>query len=153
MEMLLERSVVNADIADRDGRTPLSLATAPMYDSWRSEEAWKKVIRMLLERNDVNPDSADKCGRTPLSWAARYGQGEIVRMLLERTDVNPDTADKSGRTPLSWAAENGNEEIVRMLLERNDVNPTLRMRAAERHFYGLLGWGLDGVPRKGVRGL
>jgi len=116
VRILLGRSDVNSDRADKCGRTPLS---------WAAGLGRGETVRMLLERHDVNPDSPDKRGRTPLSWAAEYGREESVRMLLERDDVNPHSVDKSGRTPLSSAAKNGHEKIVAMLAQRNDTPPDL----------------------------
>jgi len=113
VRILLGRSDVNPDRADKHDRTPLS---------WAAEYGYEESVQMLLERNDVNPNSADKCGRTPLLWAAKNWHWKIVRMLLERNDVHPDCVDERGRTPLSWAAEYGREEIARMLLERDNVN-------------------------------
>ena len=115
-EILLKRSDVNLNIADEDGRTPLSLAAGG--------GCWE-IVEMLLKRSDVNLDMADKSGRTPLSWAVVNKQEEIVHMLLERNDVNPNTADEDGRTPLSLAAGSGYGGTVEMLLEQNDVNPDL----------------------------
>jgi len=113
-KILLERNDVNPDIADKNGRTPLS---------WAASYGNAKFVKMLLERNDVNPDTPDRRGQTPFSWAAKYGHKEVVGILLERNKINPDMADESGRTPLSWAVTGEREGIVQMLLERSDVNP------------------------------
>ena len=150
VKILLEQEGVSPNIADNEGRTPLSLASefglggivkillerndidpdipdekGQTPFSWAAMYGYAQVVEMLVERNDVNPDVVDKGGRTPLSWAAGYREAETVGILLKRNDVNPDRADEKGRTPLSWAAGYGNEEIVRLLLERNDVNPNV----------------------------
>jgi len=114
MEILLEQNDVNPDIADQNGRTPLS---------WAASHGNAKVVKMLLERNDVNPDTPDRRSRTPILWAVIYGHEEVVEILLERNGINPDVADESGRTPLSRAATGEQEGIVEMLLGRGDVNP------------------------------
>jgi len=112
-EILLERNDVNPDIADKNGRTPLS---------WAASHGNVVFVKMLLERNGVNPDMPDRRGRTPILWAAIYGYTEVVKILLEHR-IDPDVADESGRTPLSWAVTGEQVGIVEMLLERNDVNP------------------------------
>jgi ankyrin repeat protein len=49
------------DIADGDGRTPLSHA---------AEEGYDEVAGLILAQDDVDADSRDEKGRTPL---APYG--------------------------------------------------------------------------------
>jgi len=113
-ELLLERSDVNPDRADKSGRTPLS---------WAASYGREEMVKMLLERNDVSPDRPDYMGWTPFWWAVKYGNTEVAETLLDRDDVNPDAADARGLTPLSWASSEGHEEIVKMLLKWKDVNP------------------------------
>jgi len=113
VEILLEQNDVNPDIADKNGRTPLS---------WAASYGNANIVKMLLERNDVNPDTPDRRSRTPILWAIIYGHGEVVEILLERNGINPDVADESGRTPLSWAATRKWGGIAEMLLGRGDVN-------------------------------
>jgi len=112
--LLLERSDVNPDRADKTGRTPLS---------WAASYGREEVVEMLLERSDVNPGAPDRSGQTPFLWAVTCGNIEVAETLLERDDVRPDAADNTGRTPLSWASSEGHEEIVKMLLKWKDVNP------------------------------
>jgi len=77
--MLLERNDDDPDLADEDGRTPLSFA---------AEIGHVEVVGILLGQNNVNPNTGDKRSRTPLWWAARYGRTGVVRMLLERNHLN-----------------------------------------------------------------
>ena len=114
--ILLERSDINLNTADKSGRTPFS---------WAAGSRCSRIVGALLEQNDINYGSADKSGRTPFSWAAESGCEEIVRMLLGQNDVNPNTPDMSGRTPLSRAAGSGHANVVELLLQRNDVNPDM----------------------------
>lgn len=78
IRLLLERSDVDPDSKDSDGKTPLSLIVAVGQES---------IARLLLERSDVEPGSKDQYGRTPLSFAAFYGNENIVSLLLGRKDV------------------------------------------------------------------
>ena len=149
MKLLLESNHVNPNIVDRNGETPLLIASCGPYEG---------VLKLLLERNDVNPNIADGYSKTSLHIAACKGHGGIVKLLLERNDVdpniaqygetplfiaaceghegvvkgllecnkvNPNTTNSSGRTPLFIAASKGHEGVVKVLLERNDVNPNI----------------------------
>jgi len=114
VEILLEQNDVNPDIADKNGRTPLS---------WAASHGNARVAKMLLGRNDVNPDTPDRRSRTPILWVVIYGHKEVVEILLEWNKINLDMADENVRTPLSWAVTGEQEGIVDMLLGRGDVNP------------------------------
>ncbi|CZS75070.1 unnamed protein product [Fusarium graminearum] len=105
LKMLLKKGV-DVAAADKDGRTPLHLA---------SQNGHLEIVKMLLE-NGVDAAAADKDGWTPLHEAVWSGHLEIVKMLLEN-GVDAAAADKDGSTPLHRASQNGHLEIVKMLLE------------------------------------
>ncbi|PCH05679.1 Hypothetical protein PENO1_021120 [Penicillium occitanis (nom. inval.)] len=113
VRQLLARDGIKADLADNNGRTPLSWAAG-------SSDGWS-VIEEFLKRSDVDAESKDGDGRTPFSWAAGNGRVRVVDLLLKRPDIDPNTSDTNGRTPLSWAAGNGHHEVVNLLLKREDV--------------------------------
>ena len=112
VRILLGRSDVNPDRADKRGRTPLS---------WAAEYGYEESVRMLLERDDVNPHSVDKSGRTPLSWAAENGHEEIVRMLSQRNNPHLNTGDGSGQTPFPIPTENDRVSVVHGQAEPHDT--------------------------------
>ena len=140
VKMLLERSDVNQDMADRRGRTPLS---------WAASYGHEEIVEILLEWNDDNPNSLDERGRTPFAWAVIYGHEKVARALLEQGSANPDIADLSGQSPLSWAACYGYKGIVKILLERCDVAPDRADKSGRTPLsWAVVGWAdkLDDNP-------
>ena len=101
------------DAKDKDGRTPLSLA---------SEKGHEAIARLLLTTGKVDVDAKDKSGWTPLSWASRNGHEAVVRLLLTMGKVDVNVKDIFGQTPLSWASKNGHEAVVRLLLTMGKVD-------------------------------
>ncbi len=85
--LFLSREDVAADIADREGRTPLSLA---------AEWGFIGDVELLLSREDVSAALADNHGRTPLSHAVGNGHVEVARLLLDRKEVRADLKDSNG---------------------------------------------------------
>ncbi|KLO99736.1 Uncharacterized protein LW94_1220 [Fusarium fujikuroi] len=106
VKMLLEKGV-NAAAADKDGRTPLLLA---------SKNGHLEIATMLLDKG-VDATVADNDGWTPLHEASQKGFSEIVKILLEK-GANTATTNKDGSTPLLLALENGHLEIATMLLDK-----------------------------------
>ena len=110
-KLLISISGVKINLADLNGRTPLSYA---------AEKGYEAIVKLFLKRKDVLADLADKDGVPPLSYAAREGHRAIVDLLLSRQDVrsNPKTAMAS--RPLSYAARGGRVDIVKLLLEKRN---------------------------------
>lgn len=63
---LLDVRVGHSDPKDKNGHTPLSLAT---------QGGHIQVVELLLGTVGINADSKDKEGLTPLAWAAIKGHG------------------------------------------------------------------------------
>lgn len=103
LETLLDAGA-RADVADRQGETPLHAAV----EHGRSEAA-----RLLLDRG-ARADAADEYGTTPLHRAA---DDRIVELLLE-AKAPLDAVDREGRTPLHQAIAAGRDDVVDLLLER-----------------------------------
>ncbi|KAH8703664.1 ankyrin repeat-containing domain protein [Talaromyces proteolyticus] len=101
---------VTLDLADRNGRTPVSLA---------AETGQTQLLRDLIDRG-ADPNSPDIAGRTPLSWAvsSRKALEALTILLGEITDNAVNATDDLGRTALSWAASLGNASVIRKLLDR-----------------------------------
>ena len=92
MRILLDQADINPDLADKNGRTPLS---------WTAQHGYEAVVRLLLNRADVNPNLADdEYGQTPLSWAADHGYDGVVSSLLDQPNVNSFSTNSSGQTML-----------------------------------------------------
>ena len=104
-----------ADAADGEGRTPLTL-------SLEKGGAFAGLTELLLDFGaDPNGPAS---GRTPLHLAAECGSARQVELLLER-GANPLAKDGEGRSALMSAllAEDGGLEKVRLLLDAgSDVN-------------------------------
>ncbi|RPA93960.1 ankyrin [Choiromyces venosus 120613-1] len=132
MKALLDVKDIQADLADKENRTPLSFA---------AESNCEEGVRLLLARGDVDPNSADtKLLHTPLMFAAQNGSTEAGILLAQRADVDPNRVGTSNKTALAFAAEAGNEPITRFLLAREDVDPNLHKPVidAAHHFWANL---------------
>lgn len=112
----------NAEIANREGQTPLMLAS-----SCGNSEAVKTLLKSYTKLNQsvVNKiNQRDVFGRSCLHFAVKYNQLKIVEILLE-SGADPNLPDCHGMTPTLAACEVGNDQIVSNLLEfRGD--PTLK---------------------------
>ena len=106
---LLATGMVNVNVADKDGVTPLHRAA--MFGH-------KEVAELLIE-SGASPNVVDEAGVTPLHWAANNGnnyhnqldehvpQGnghkEVAIILLEHgADPNAIAESANGTTPLHW---------------------------------------------------
>lgn len=112
VELLRDRSDVNANSQDYDRQTPLSYGARAGHET---------VVRLLMERDDVEADSQSVYKRTPLSYAAEAGHEKVVKLLMERDKVNADSPDRDMKTPLVYAAAEGHEKVVKLLIDRHDV--------------------------------
>lgn len=96
----------DANVADRNGNTPLSLAV--------SENNLDLTRRLLDAGADPNAAIVALGGGTVLSDAARNCHRGIAALLLDRK-VNPNATDKQGRTPTQHAQDAGCTRVVRLL--------------------------------------
>ena len=94
IQLLLERGA-KPNIADRDGFTPLYLATIHEI---------KDIVHLLLKRG-ANPDPKGRNGWAPLHSAAKHGNEDIVQLLISK-GANPNIMTKRGNIPLHFAASN-----------------------------------------------
>jgi len=99
-------SGIDPNIADKNGNTPLLVATK--YKKMRA-------INFLLVKG-ANPNIANKKGITPLHIAIDNNDYKLVRNLLLRgADIDIPTA--SGFTPLMSAVNKGNNKIAAFLIK------------------------------------
>lgn len=123
VRLLLEDRKVSANIQNRIGRTPLSLAAALNH----SEAV--PMVMMFLKRDGIDINAKDSGGGTPLSWAASSGIAGVVKIFLQWDGVDVNARDAGGRTPLSWAAYREDSEavpVVMLLLGHNEVDINAR---------------------------
>jgi len=100
--LLIERGA-NVDSRDRDGWTPLIMAS-------RYEK--REVARLLLDHG-ADVDAQMRGHYTALFWASYNGDFEMVRLLLER-GANADVRDANGQTPRQIAVQAGYHRIVEL---------------------------------------
>ncbi|KAM0438673.1 hypothetical protein ACHAPT_001429 [Fusarium lateritium] len=123
MRALVEVPGINADLADKMGRTALSLA---------AEAGSVQYVNILLAVDGVNPDARDMAGRSPLSWVFTNDsfndrttdeRKEVVQRLLRISAVDPNAEDAEGLTPLLRAIQfYDSNEFVELLLSRTDLD-------------------------------
>ena len=114
---LLTASVTNVNVADEDGRTPLS---------WAAERGHQAVVELLLAKDGIDVNLKDNDDRTPLLWAAESGHQAVVELLLVRESIDINSKDNDGRTPLFWAAESDNQAVVELLLAKDGIDINLK---------------------------
>ncbi|XP_044410660.1 protein TANC1 isoform X6 [Triticum aestivum] len=103
---LVEELLVDVDLVDKEGRTPLLFAT---YHNGGTAE-------YLLDHG-ANQDKADHDGSTLLHYAAELGNCEMVELLLAKgAYVEPVSACG---TPLHVAAGKGHYGAMKILLDHN----------------------------------
>lgn len=112
---LIEDDPGKINLADNDGRTPLSYAAGNGHTL---------TVDHLLE-NGGDADAADIGKRTPLSWAAASGHVSTSQLLLDN-NVNPNHRDIEGKPPLTYACINGHAELVAILMNLEDTDPVLK---------------------------
>ncbi|XP_048582377.1 rabankyrin-5 isoform X2 [Nematostella vectensis] len=135
MNVLLNRSKLNLELRDNQGRVPLWLAlSCDSFDSMDEESLAAKLVKHGASADAVNTVTGDSL----LHLAAASGQEE-AGLFLAGHGAQPDHVNKAGETPLHVAARRGLVRLVAELLN-NGANPNVqttetdetRLRARER---------------------
>ena len=141
LQLVLEKGA-DVNVANEDGRTPLSIAVSegnisakeilleqPNIDIERSDKKLTtptmyaaganqvQCLRLLLAYKPAL-EAQDRQGRTALSLAA-LGGCKIPAKLLLKAGANINTQDRKGNTPLALAAEYNHDVVVRFLLDNS----------------------------------
>lgn len=92
----------NVNVADKNGTTPLQVATGL---------GWNDGVEELVSAR-AQVDQPTDAGETPLIAAVHQRNTALMRILLE-AGANPDRADNSGRSARDYAMlEGGNSQVV-----------------------------------------
>lgn len=105
-EMLGLISEVDLNARDRDGFTPLHMATL------RDRE---EVVRMLLVQPGIRLNLTDNIGRTPLTLATYWGLKRMALVLIEHSEAFP-IAREGHLSALVLAAKQGDKDICNQLM-------------------------------------
>jgi ankyrin repeat protein len=155
-QLLLAKDGIDPNVANLDGRTPLSLASeirgedyqrvvelllaqksigADIKDmrgltplSYAAELGWEDVMERLLSKDDVDAGSTSALGESPLAISARSGRLKAVELLLRKDPALANLMDSQGRTPLMEAARRGHTSVVEALLTQAKIDPNRRAR-------------------------
>jgi ankyrin repeat protein len=125
----MDQKIMDRNIADIEGNTPLSLASY-----FNHIPVVKLLLEEVLSAENTGPVDAD--GFTALHWAANKGNVEIVTMLLEHGFH--ESTNNNGETALHLAARGGHTSTVRALLDHGFC-----VDAIDRHHFTPLLWAVQ----------
>jgi ankyrin repeat protein len=111
-----------ADIQNRDGDTPLILAT---------QLGWAEGAEVLL-RVGASVDLPNRRGETPLMFAVRNADANMVRLLMSK-GANPKRTDSStGKSAIDHAKQNVRAAAILKLLEAAPAKPAAQVAGPPR---------------------
>jgi len=90
--------LVDVNLPDRHGLTPLSLALRSM--NGRRARGAEQAALAILSRSDALPDLAPGGERTPMQLAIERASPTIVKAIGRHPNADPNMRDAKGRTPL-----------------------------------------------------
>ena len=114
----------NANLADRQGVTPLQLA---------ANLGWNEGL-LILVKAGAQVDVSNSAGETPLITAVHRRDTALVRVLLE-AGASPDHSDNSGRTARDYAQLMGPQSPI--LAELDKARADRKARAAKSYGPGV----------------
>ena len=93
------------DLKDKEGKTPLAIASA--FGSIAG-------VSLLLRRNDIDLNSMDNEGRTPLFRALNNGHEDVLKLLLE-AGARPIVAGMDELERPKWVTEAKRNRMLQMI--------------------------------------
>ena len=105
IEVLLTAKGMDVDLSNKQGETPLMIA---------SINGDLPLVKTLVQKNKAR---LDHIGWTPLHYAASRGQLEVAQFLVANGAL-VDSKNLGGTTPLMMAVQSGNEYLVKLLLDK-----------------------------------
>lgn len=105
IEVLLESKGMDVDLSNKQGETPLMIA---------SINGDLPLVKTLVSKNRAQ---LDHIGWTPLHYACSKGHLEVAQYLIANGAI-VDAISLGGTTPLMMAVQSGNEYLVKFLLDK-----------------------------------
>jgi ankyrin repeat protein len=115
IEVLLSTKGMDVDLSDKNGETPLMMA---------SINGDLPLVKTLVLKNRAQ---LDHISWTPLHYACAKGHLDVAQFLLANGAM-VDSLSLGGTTPLMMAVQSGNEYLVKLLLDKGS-NLQLRNEA------------------------
>jgi ankyrin repeat protein len=103
-ELLLQNRNIDVDISNKNGETPLMMA---------SINGDLPLVKTLVLQNKAR---VDHIGWTPLHYACTKGNLDVAKFLVANGAL-VDSNALNGTTPLMMAVQSGNEDLIRFLLD------------------------------------
>ncbi|XP_059168430.1 serine/threonine-protein phosphatase 6 regulatory ankyrin repeat subunit B-like [Physella acuta] len=143
IEHLLDKNA-EANVIDRDGRSPLMIAIIQLGlinqrrnngFTYKKIQQLTHVVHILINKaDDVN--TTDNKGNTALMLASKYGLNDVVQILIKKTD-GIKRFNKKGQTAYDLALKNGHYRVVRTLIEKKATVNTNDILEFASFFSGL----------------
>lgn len=115
IEVLLTAKDMDVDLSDKNGETPLMMA---------SINGDLPLVQTLVLKNRAQ---LDHISWTPLHYACAKGHLDVAQFLLANGAI-VDSLSLGGTTPLMMAVQSGNDYLVKLLLDKGS-NLQLRNEA------------------------
>ncbi|OHS95208.1 hypothetical protein TRFO_02148 [Tritrichomonas foetus] len=116
MKALLSSEKTDKNIKDKDGRTPLHIASL----------AGNEELLKILLNNGASLFEEDSSNETPFHLAAANGIVQSVKFFIKYPGIDVNMLDSEKSTPLHLAALNGEDEIVSLLLDAPGINLNIK---------------------------